>query len=281
MKSITDESRVYHALQYLICGIMILVIAVPLYISLLGGLKGMGQLRAEPVGLPHPYYWNQYGNMLNGKQGFFWREMANSVVVGVGTVAVVLVVGTFAGYALARLRFRLNKVLYGYFQLGLLFPLAVAILPLYVQLRTLHLLDTRVGVILPQAAFGLAMMIMLLRGFFKAIPDELEEAAALDGYGPFGFLFRIVVPLSTPILATVSVLTLVSSWNNFFTPLLVLNSQKRFTLPLGVMDFMGEHAADWNLILAFLTLAMVPAVVIYIVSQKYIVAGLAAGAIKG
>jgi raffinose/stachyose/melibiose transport system permease protein len=281
MKSITGESRVSHALQYLVCGIMVLVIAVPMWISIMGGLKSLGQLRAEPAALPHPYYWNQYGAMLAGKLGFFWRELVNSLIVGVGTVAVVLVVGTFAGYALARLRFRLNKVLYSYFQLGLLFPLAVAILPLYVQLRTLHLLDTRIGVILPQAAFGLAMMIMLLRGFFKAIPDELEEAAALDGYGPFGFLFRIVLPLSTPILATVSVLTLVSSWNNFFTPLLVLNSQKRFTLPLGVMDFMGEHAADWNMVLAFLTMAMVPAVIIYIVSQKYIVAGLAAGAIKG
>jgi len=258
-----------------------LVIAIPLYISVMGGLKSMGQLRAEPAGLPHPYVWSQYANMLTGKLGFFWRELANSLLIGLGTVAVVLVTGTFAGYALARLRFRLNSLLYGYFQLGLLFPLAVAILPLYLQLRGLHLLDTRMGVILPQAAFGLAMMIMLLRGFFKGIPAELEEAAAIDGYGPFGFLFRIVVPLSTPILATVSVLTLVSSWNNFFTPLLVLNSQSRFTLPLGVMDFMGEHAADWNLILAFLTLAMVPAVLIYIFSQKYIVAGLAAGAIKG
>jgi raffinose/stachyose/melibiose transport system permease protein len=281
MKSMTGESRFLDATRYLLCAIMILVIALPLYISIMGGFKSMGQLRVEPVGLPHPYDWTQYGNMLTGKLGFFWREMANSLLVGAGTVAVVLIVGTFAGYALARLRFRLNKVLYGYFQLGLLFPLAVAILPLYVQLRTLHLLDTRIGVILPQAAFGLAMMIMLLRGFFKGIPDELEEAAALDGYGPFGFLFRIVVPLSTPILATVSVLTLVSSWNNFFTPLLVLNSQKKFTLPLGVMDFMGEHAADWNMVLAFLTMAMVPAVIIYIVSQKYIVAGLAAGAIKG
>jgi raffinose/stachyose/melibiose transport system permease protein len=281
MKSMAGESRFLDTLRYLLCAVMILVIAVPLYISIMGGFKSMGQLRVSPAGLPNPYDWTHYASMLSGKLGFFWREMANSLLVGLGTVAVVLVVGTSAGYALARLRFRLNKVLYSYFQLGLLFPLAVAILPLYVQLRTLHLLDTRIGVILPQAAFGLAMMIMLLRGFFKGIPNELEEAAAIDGYGPFGFLFQIVVPLSTPILATVSVLTLVSSWNNFFTPLLVLNSQKRFTLPLGVMDFMGEHAADWNLVLAFLTLAMVPAVVIYIVSQKYIVAGLAAGAIKG
>ncbi len=281
MTSLHRETRLAAAVRYLVCAIMVLVIAVPLYISIMGGLKSMGQLRAEPVGLPNPFYWNQYANMLTGKLSFFWRELGNSLIIGLGSVGVVLLVGTFAGYALARLRFRLNQLFYGYFMLGLLFPLAVAILPLYVQLRTLHLLDTRIGVILPQAAFGLAMMIMLLRGFFKAIPNELEEAAAIDGYGAFGFLFRIVVPLSTPILATVSVLTLVASWNNFFTPLLVLNSQKRFTLPLGVMDFMGEHAADWNMILAFLSLAMVPAVLIYVLCQRYIVAGLAAGAIKG
>ena len=281
MKSMSGETRLTQAVRYLICAIMVLVIAVPLYISIMGGFKSMGQLRAEPVGLPHPWYADQYAAMLSGKLGSFWRELSNSLIVGLGTVAVVAVVGTFAGYALGRLRFRLNGLLYGYFQLGLLFPLAVAILPLYLELRGLHLLDTRIGVILPQAAFGLAMMIMLLRGFFKAIPNEMEEAAAIDGYGTFGFLFRIVVPLSTPILATVSVLTLVSSWNNFFTPLLVLNSQKRYTLPLGVMDFMGEHAADWNMILAFLTLAMVPAVLIYVLCQRYIVAGLAAGAIKG
>jgi raffinose/stachyose/melibiose transport system permease protein len=281
MTSVSADTRLSSLLRYFLCAIMFLVIAVPLYISVGGGLKSMGQLRAEPMALPHPWYWNQYSAMLTGKLSFFWRELANSLVIALGTVGVVLLVGTFAGYALARLRFRLNKLLYAYFQLGLLFPLAVAILPLYLQLRSLHLLDTRIGVILPQAAFALAMMILLLRGFFRGIPDELEEAAALDGYGTFGFLFRIVVPLSTPVLATVSVLTLVASWNNFFTPLLVLNSQTKFTLPLGVMDFMGEHAADWNMILAFLTLAMVPAVLIYVLCQRYIVAGLAAGAIKG
>ena len=113
------------------------------------------------------------------------------------------------------------------------------------------------------------------------IPFELEEAAAMDGCGKFTFLFRIIIPLSTPILITVGILTFVTSWNNFFTPLLVFNSQNLFTLPMGVMNFMGEHAADWNMILAFLTLAMIPAIILYIVGQKYIVSGLTSGAIKG
>jgi raffinose/stachyose/melibiose transport system permease protein len=281
MRSIKRKNRLMSAVKYFVCAIMILVIAVPLWISVMGGFKSVGQLRAEPVSLPHPFVWAQYTDMLTGKSGSFWPKLVNSIVIGLGTVAVILVTGTSAGYALARIKFKLNGAIYAYFQLGLLFPLAVAILPLYLQLRSFHLIDTGIGVILPQAAFGLAMMLMLLRGFIKAIPDELEEAASIDGYNRFGFLFRIVLPLSTPILATVSVLTLVASWNNFFTPLLVFNTEKKYTLPMGVMNFMGEHAADWNLILAFLTLAMVPAVVIYVLCQKYIVAGLTGGAVKG
>jgi len=281
MKSIKAKNLLLNVFRYSFCIIILLVITLPLYISVMGGFKSVGQLRAEPVSLPDPFMWNQYTDILIGKIGSFWLELINSLIVGLGTVVVILVVGTFAGYALARIKFKLNNIIYVYFSLGLLFPLAVAILPLYVQLRNFRLLDTHIGVILPQAAFGLSMMIMLLRGFIKQIPIELEEAAAIDGYGRFGFLFQIVVPLSTPILATVSVLTLVSSWNNFFTPLLVLNTQKKFTLPLGVMDFMGEYAADWNMILAFLTLAMIPAVVFYILCQKYIVSGLTSGAIKG
>jgi raffinose/stachyose/melibiose transport system permease protein len=281
MKSISGSKRIVDTFKYILCAFMILIIAVPLYISVMGGFKSVGQLRAEPVGLPHPFDTTQYVGMLSGRLGKFWNELLNSVILAAGTVGVVLVVASFAGFALARIKFKLNNAIYAYFQLGFFFPLAVAILPLYLQLRKMGLLDKYWGVILPQAAFGLVMMVMLLRGFFKAIPNELEEAAAIDGYGRLGFLFQIVVPLSTPILATVSVLTLVNSWNNFFTPLLVFNSEKKYPLPMGVMYFMGQYAADWNRILAFLTLAMVPAILIYVFCQKYIVAGLTGGAIKG
>jgi raffinose/stachyose/melibiose transport system permease protein len=281
MRSISKTKRIADAFKYLLCAFVVLIIAVPLYISIMGGFKSVGQLRAEPVSIPHPFEWSQYSGMLSGRLGKFWSELLNSVILAAGTVGVVLVVGSFAAFALARIKFKLNGAIYAYFQLGFFFPLAVAILPLYLQLRKMGLLDKYWGVILPQAAFGLVMMLMLMRGFFKAIPNELEEAAAIDGYGRFGFLFKIVVPLSTPILATVSVLTLVNSWNNFFTPLLVFNSEKKYPLPMGVMYFTGQHAADWNMILAFLTLAMVPAILIYIFCQKYIVAGLTGGAIKG
>jgi raffinose/stachyose/melibiose transport system permease protein len=281
MKSIKVSNVIGNIVKYFFCAVMTLIIGVPLYISVMGGFKELGQLRAAPISVPNPFLVNQYLDLLSGAQGSFWLQLGNSLIVGFATVAVVIASGTFAGYALARIRFRFNWLIFKYFQLGLLFPLTVAILPLYIQLRAFGLIDTHLGVILPQAAFQLPMMIMLLRGFIKAIPVELEEAAAIDGYGRFSFLFTIVLPLSTPILTTVAVLTLVTSWNSFFSPLLVFNSQSLYTLPLGVMNFMGEHIANWNMILAFLTLAMIPAVILYIVCQKYIVAGLTSGAIKG
>jgi len=267
--------------KYGVSLVVTLVIAIPLYISIFGGFKGLGQLQAAPFSLPSPYVVSQYSDLVVGKVGSFWRDLGNSTLVAALTVGLDLVLCAAAAFALARIRFRLSGLLYNYFLIGLLFPLAVAILPLYLQLRTLGLVNTYWGVVLPQVAFQVPWNIVLLRGFFKSIPQDLEDATAIDGYGPLGFFYFMVLPLSTPILATAGILALVASWNNFFLPLLVFNDSSKFTLPMGVMDFMGQHSADWNQILAFLTLAMIPAVVLFILAQRYIVAGLTSGAVKG
>jgi len=277
----TLRRRFNRTLEYAFCAVVTLAVLIPLYIAVTGGMKSMAQLMNEPLGWPNPAQISQYIDLLTGKVGTFWRALANSSLIALGTVGVALVLCTMAAFALARLRFRGNHLIQGYFMLGLLFPLAVAILPLYLQIRTLSLLDTYWGVILPQVAFQIPLIVLLLRGFFLSIPRDLEDACSIDGYGPLGFLWNMVIPLSTPILATAGVLTLVASWNNFFLPLLVFNKPAFFTLPMGVMDFQGQHASDWNLILGFLTLAMVPALVLFVLAQRYIVAGLTGGAIKG
>ena len=280
-RTITSHKRVSAAFSYLFCAVLALLVLIPLYVALTGGLKSMGQLMIAPLEWPHPLEAGVYGDLLAGKIGAFWSQLFNSLLMAAGTVLLTLILGTMAGFALARIPFRASGTLLGYFLLGLLFPLTVAILPLYLQIRTLGLLDTPWGVILPQVAFGLPLSVLLLRGFIKAIPRDLEDACDMDGYGPLGFLWNMVIPLSTPILATVGVITLVTSWNNFFLPLLVFNKAAEFTLPLGVMDFQGQHSTQWNLILGFLTLAMVPAVALFIAAQRYIVAGLTGGAVKG
>jgi raffinose/stachyose/melibiose transport system permease protein len=148
-------------------------------------------------------------------------------------------------------------------------------------LRQMGLVDSLWGVILPQVAFGLPFNIMLLRAFFLSVPRDLEDAAYVDGASPLEFMLRVLLPLVRPALAAVAVLTMVTSWNNFFLPLVVLNSDNLWTLPLGVMQFQGLYVSDWAKILAYVSLALVPAIAFYLAAERQIVAGLTAGAVKG
>jgi raffinose/stachyose/melibiose transport system permease protein len=172
-------------------------------------------------------------------------------------------------------------MLFSYVLLGLMFPFATAILPLFIKVRDIGLLDTWWAVILPQTAFSLSLAILLFRTFFAQLPKELFEAAYIDGCGYVRFFWRFTLPLSAPILATVGTFVFVQSWNNFLLPLVVLNSRDVFTWPLGMMQFRGEYVTQWNLTLAFVTLTILPAIVFFLAAQKYIVAGLTGGAVKG
>jgi len=171
--------------------------------------------------------------------------------------------------------------LFNYLTIGLLFPISVAILPEYILLRQLGWLDTYWAIIAPQIAFGLSLNIMILRGFFQSVPAELQDAASIDGCTTFDFFWRILLPLARPAIAAVAVLSMVTSWNEIFLPLLVLNSEDKWTLPLGTMQFMGQYVSDWALVLAFVTLTMIPAIIFYFIAERQIVSGLTAGAFKG
>ena len=211
----------------------------------------------------------------------FWTQLGNSTLVMAVSAVGVVALSSMAAYVFARIPFRGRELLFSFFTLGLLFPIAVAILPLYITLRQAHLVDSLWGVILPQIAFGLPGNLLILRGFFTAVPVELEEAAAIDGCTYFGFFWRILLPLVRPALAAVLVLTMVLSWNNFFLPLLVLNSEKLYTLPLGIMQYQGQFGTDWARVLAFVSLAMTPTIIFYLLAERHIVSGLTAGAVKG
>jgi len=186
-----------------------------------------------------------------------------------------------AAFIFARLTFPGREIIFNFFVLGTLFPLTVAVLPLYITLRQSNLLDNLLGIILPQVAFSLPVAIFILRGFFRTIPVELEDAAYIDGCTTFGFFWRILLPLSRPALATIGVLNLVGSWNNFLLPLLVLNKEDLWTLPMGVMQYQGQYGSDWAAVMAFVTLSMVPAIIFYFLAERQLVAGLTAGAVKG
>ncbi|SFJ60784.1 raffinose/stachyose/melibiose transport system permease protein [Bosea sp. OK403] len=254
-------------------------VAVPLLATLLGGFKTLGELRTNPFGLPETWEWQNYTGILLSKR--YWQLLGNSLVIGSFTVVLTLIVASMAAFAFAHIHFFGSSMLLSYLTMGLLFPAATAILPLFIKVRDLGLLDNYFGVILPQVAFSLAMSILLLRRFFKDLPHELLEAALVDGCSYFAFFRHVTLPLSRPILATVGTITFVHSWNSYLLPLVMLNSEQLYPWPLGIMIYQGEFSSEWHLILAFITLTLLPTILLFIFAQKHIVAGLTAGAVKG
>jgi raffinose/stachyose/melibiose transport system permease protein len=245
----------------------------------IGGFKDPAQLAADPVGLPNPWVTSNYTETLSSAT--FWRQMANSTVIAAASTFLVVLFAAFAAFVLARREFPGREAVYTLFTLGLLFPAAVAILPLFILVRDLGLLDNPLGIALPEAAFGLPLTILILRPFFRSIPTELEDAAAIDGCSSFGFFWRVLLPLSRPVLSTVAVLAIVYSWNQFLLPLVMLSTESNWTLPLGVTNFSTQYTTDTARILAYTTLALVPALVFYLFAERQLVGGLTSGAVKG
>ncbi|HLU32408.1 MAG TPA: carbohydrate ABC transporter permease [Natronosporangium sp.] len=252
----------------------LVVIVIPIMFGVIGGFKDPGQLQNNPLGLPSPWNVDNYVGILS--EGRFWRNTFNSLFIGLATVVLVVSASALAAFMFARYAFRGREVLFMLFAAGLMFPPAVAVLPLFVLLREIGLLSSPWGVILPQAAFGLPLTIIILRTFFRGIPAEIEESAVLDGCSTFGVFWRIMLPMARPALAVVAVLALVTSWNNFLLPLLVLISERDWwTLPLGVQQFSSQYGQDTARVLAYTMLATVPALAFFFVAERQIVAGIA------
>ena len=267
-----------NALTYFIALIVVAFTLVPVLYSVLGGFRSNAQLAESPAGLPDPWVFSNYAGVLANSS--FWRYALNSTMVALLTTAIVVIFGLMAAYPLSRYHFRLREPIYMIFVLGLLFPATVAVIPLFIIIsKDMEMSNTWWGLALPQAAFALPMTIVILRPFLQAIPQEMEEAAHIDGASRLQIFARIMLPLSAPGLVTVGVLAFVGSWNAYLLPLLLLHGDMR-TLPLGVADFSSEHSADIAGVFAFTTLAMIPAMVFFLTMQKRIVGGLQ-GAVKG
>lgn len=270
--------------QYLILSIVVIIIFVPIVILIFGSLKTTGEMYSHPYTIPLPPHWENLIGILTTSS--FWVMLRNSLFVMAGTTAGVIFVCGLAAFVFARLDFRGKNWLFNLFTLGLMFPINVAILPVYFVLRQMNeigikMIDSLWGVILVQLAFQISGNIMILRGFFTAIPAELQDAAYIDGCNNFDFFWRIMLPLARPALAAVAALTMIVSWNDLLVPLVVLNSDQLWTLPLGTMQFQGQYGQDLALISAFVALSAIPTIIFYIFAERQIVSGLTAGAVKG
>lgn len=267
-----------HPVVYLLSVILVAICTVPVLYIIIGGFRTNSQITNNPSGMPNPWVIDNYINV--AQSDTFWVELKNSLIVAVFTMLGVVVLGIMVSYVIARYKFKYAPLMYSLFSAGLMFPMTVGITPLYLMIRNLGLSNSLAGIILPQIAFGLPQTIIILVPFLQSIPNELEEAALLDGCSRLGFFWRMVIPLAMPGVATVGILQFVGSWNGYMLPLFVLSSSDNYTLPLGVSMFSSEHSVDTAAVLAFTSLAMLPALICFTIFQKKIVGGLT-GAVMG
>lgn len=267
--------------KYVVLVFLCIVIMSPVLTAVLGSLRTTGEFLSQPFGFPEDeWQWVHYTDILEPESSF-WQALRNSTLITLGVVVLNVSLASMLAFAFSRLRFKGRRLLFNVLSFGLLFPLTVAILPIFIQVRQMGLIDSLWGVILPLVAFGLPGSTIILRGFFIAVPDELEDASYIDGCTTFGFFRHILLPMSRPALAAVAVIQVIAAWNEYFLPLLVLNEDDLWPLPLGIMQFQGQFGTDWSRVMAYVTLLIIPAVIFYVVTEKYIVTGLTGGELKG
>ena len=251
---------------------------IPLLLMVISSFRTNSDLITNPLGAPWPISTTSYreawttGNFAT----YFW----NSLLVTAGAVLLSTVVSTMAAYALARVRSRWFAAVESLFLSGLMLPIHLAILPIFFLFDSLGLIDSRMGLALMYGAAGVPFSIFVLTTFFRQLPEELEEAAALDGASAWQTFWRIMVPMVRPALATVAVFRFVPIWNDFLFPLVLLRKEEKYTLPVGLTSFFGENATNFSAVFAGLVITTVPLVVLFLLATKQIVAGLTAGMSK-
>ena len=260
--------------------IWLIINLFPVYWMFTFSLKSNAEIFGENViGLPHEWRWSNYASALS--TGNMPRYFFNSAVVAIATILITLIVALMATFALTRLIWKRRKALNKFFMLGLTIPIHASIVPVYVTLSRLHLLNTYWALIIPYSAFSLSMAILVCTGFMNEIPRELDESACIDGCSVWGIFLRIIVPLMKPAVATVGIYTFLQCWNELMFANIFISKSSLRTLPVGVQALSGQYTTEWGPIGAALVLATFPTLFIYIFLSKKIQESFIAGAIKG
>jgi len=264
---------------YLFLAVLALVFLYPVALMVLTAFKPTPEIFRSPFGLPESWSLDTFRSVWQrAKFGLYLR---NSLIITGASALLLLATAAPAAYALARYSFRLKPVFFLFFLAGIMIPIRLGILPLYLLMRDLGLLDNPLSLILTYAASGMPMSIFLLSVFFRNLPRELEDAARIDGCNELQIFYRIMLPLVRPGLATVVIVNVVPWWNDFFFPLLFIQSDTWKTIPLGMQIFFGQHLVNWSLVFSGMVLASLPLLIIYLIMSRQFIAGLTAGAVKG
>lgn len=265
------------AIQLLLAGNAVIMI-YPLFVMVASSFKTNAEIFSSPLSLPTHFSSANLEKVWTETN--FVRYLANSVGITAASVALILLFSTLAGYAIARYRFRLSSLVLMFFLSGMTVPLKLAIIPLFIQLDTLGLVDSYLGLVLVYVAMGIPSAVFIMTGFLRTLPRELEESARMDGANELRIMWSIMLPLARPALVIVAIQNAVPIWNDFFFPLVLITSDNLKTLPQGLTVFVGEFTTDWGVLFTGLTLAALPITLLYIVLSKQFISGITQGAVK-
>lgn len=256
----------------------------PLYIMFVNSVKNRAELYMSPVAFPSTFLWSNYLDA--AVKMSFPRAFGNSLLITVVSVAFIVVFSSMCAWMIARKNDKLSKLIYFTFVATMLIPFQTLMMPLVQMMKWtkvnlgIQVLNTYKGIVFMYIGFGMSMAVFLFHGFVKSIPVSLEEAATLDGCSRFGVFWRIVFPMLKPTTVTVIILDIIWIWNDYLLPSLVLNNKALRTIPLSTSSFFGVFTIQWNQAMAGLTMAIIPVIIFYFCAQKYIIKGVAAGAVK-
>lgn len=254
-----------------------LIILIPLVLIIVNSLKTPAETTVLTLNLPESWEFGNFAEVF--RETNIVRSFFNSILITVVSIGLSVFLGTIAGYVLNRNMDFLNKKIYAFFLAGMVVP--VQIIALVQVLQKIHMMDSYVGLILVYTAMFIPQTVFMVHGFVTTVPKDMDEAGIMDGCSPWQLFIRIMLPLLKPIIVTLFITQFVFVWNDFQMPLYLIQSSKNWTIVLGVYNFMGQYNSQWNMVCAYILLCTLPAVIVYLLGQKYIIDGMVAGAIKG
>lgn len=264
---------------YIVLSLFTVVSLYPLIWMLYTSFKSNEEMSLSAFSLPTKLHFENYSNAWQtAKIGVYFL---NSVFVSTTSILITILIGASAAFILSKFQFKFQKFIYTLFMIGMLIPLQSVLVPLFIQMRSLKLLDTEWSLILSYSAFGLPVTIFVLESFMRAFPDSIIEAAIMDGSSIPRVFFNIILPMTRPAIATITILNFLNNWKEFSFALIFITNDSKKTLPLGLYNFLGAYTSDYAGLMAALVISSIPVVLIYLVLQEQIINGMTAGAVKG
>jgi len=270
--------KIFIICMHLVMITYVVLILYPLFNMIMSSFKTTRNIMRFPFSLPETFDTSRYVELWINRG--FGRYFVNSLAFTGISMVVVVLFGSMAAFGIARYSFKGNTLVYMLFLSGIMLPLKAAIIPLFQIVKGLGLMDTPLSVIFIFIAMGLPSTVFILSGFMRTIPAALEQAARIDGCSDLRIYSQIVMPITAPSIALVTIYNAVPIWNDFFFPLVFIQSDKLKTMPVGLTSFIGQHSTNWDMLFTGLSIAIVPMLIMYLFMSKYFIKGMTAGAIK-